>query len=115
MPGPSVVQLIGQINYAVESLEVRYRVGDLAATDIQDLKGTVDDARLRLWALLKASADDPRFEERHRLRRLTELCVRLTADLDLGLIRPRQQELETLRSAATALLQKLEQADRSGD
>ena len=114
MPGPSVVQLIGQINYAVESLEVRYRVGDLAAGDVQDLKGTVDDARLRLWALLKATADDPRFEERHRLRRLSELCVRLTADLALGLIQPRPNEVRDLVAAASALLQQVERAGRSG-
>ena len=115
MPGPSVVQLIGQINYAVESLEVRFRVGDLAAGDIQDLKGTVDDARLRLWALLKASADDPRFEERHRIRRLSELSVRLTADLALGLIRPGQDQIKDLVSAANALLQQLERAAPGGE
>jgi len=112
MPGPSVVELIAQINLAVESLEVRFRVGEVVPGDIEDLKGTVDDARLRLWALLKASADDPEFEERFRIRRMAELCTRLAAGLDAELIGPRNKGFKELVSANAKLSKSLEKASR---
>ena len=112
MPGPSVVELIAQINHAVESLEVRFKVGEVVPGDIEDLKGTVDDARLRLWALLKASADDPEFEERFRIRRMAELCTRLAAGLDAELVGPRHKGFKELVLANAKLSKSLERANQ---
>ena len=86
MPGPSVVELISQINYAVETIEVGVRNGTVRISDIADLKGTIDDARLRLWRLMNQPVDEDSvsFEERFRLRRARDLCGRLFADLRPG-------------------------------
>ncbi|HEV8613804.1 MAG TPA: hypothetical protein VGQ73_09835 [Gemmatimonadales bacterium] len=109
MPGPSVVELISQLNFAVESLEVRFHTGEVEVRDIEELKGTIDDARLRLWSLLTIPADADRvaFEERFRIRRARELCGRLARDLEAKKIRAREPEFaelaETNRSLARAI------------
>jgi hypothetical protein len=84
MPGPSVVELIAQLNFAVESLEVRFYTGEVDVHDVEDLKGTIDDARLRLWTLLTTpeGGDRVTFEERFRMRRAREICGRVAKDLE---------------------------------
>ena len=105
MPGPSIVELISQINYAVETIEVGFRNGAITTSDISDLKGTLDEARLRLWTLMNRPVNDdgPAFEERFRLRRAREFCGRLASDLTAGRISPRHPEFSELREISRAL------------
>jgi hypothetical protein len=105
MPGPSIVELISQVNYAVETIEIGVRNGTVRAADIADLKGTIDDARLRLWSLMNQPLDDDSvaFEERFRLRRARELCGRLASDLRAGRILPRHPEFSELREICGTL------------
>ncbi len=105
MPGPSVVELISQINFAVETIEIGVRNGTVRTADIADLKGTIDDARLRLWSLMNrpVEEDSVAFEERFRLRRARELCGRLAADLQAGRILPRHPEFAELREVTRTL------------
>jgi hypothetical protein len=105
MPGPSVVELISQINYAVETIEIGVRNGAVRIADIADLKGTIDDARLRLWSLMNQPVDDDSlaFEERFRLRRAREICGRLASDLQAGRIVPRHPEFTELREISRTL------------
>jgi hypothetical protein len=88
MPVTSVAELIAQLNTAVDSLEIRYRVGEVKAGDVESLKSAVDDARLRLWALLNTGTgeDGRAFEERHRIRRAKELCGRISTQVRSGAI-----------------------------
>src|ERR1051326_6538475 len=78
MTAPSLSELTAQISFAVESVDVRYRTGELGPADIDDLKRTIDEARLRLWGLLNtASGPEGRvFEERMRIRRARGICAR---------------------------------------
>ena len=105
MPGPSIVELISQINYAVETIEVGFRNGTVKTADIADLKGTIDEARLRLWALMNKPVKDDSlaFEERFRMRRAREICGRLAADLSSSRISPRHPEFSELREISRAL------------
>jgi hypothetical protein len=105
MPGPSVVELISQINYAVETIEIGVRNGTVRVADIADLKGTIDDARLRLWSLMNqpVEEDSLAFEERFRLRRARDICGRLAADLQAGRILPRHPEFSELREISRVL------------
>ncbi len=105
MPGPSVVELISQINYAVETIEIGVRNGTVRISDIADLKGTIDDARLRLWRLMNQPVDEDSvaFEERFRLRRARDLIGRLAADLQSGRIAPRHPEFSELREVNRTL------------
>jgi hypothetical protein len=112
MPGSSVIELIAQLNFSVESLEVRFQTGEVSSADIEDLKGTIDDARLRLWALLTRPEDDDRvaFEERFRIRRARELCGRLAKDLEAKKIQPRQPEFSELAETTRGLARAIEAA-----
>jgi hypothetical protein len=103
MPGPGVVELIAQVTHAVDTLTARFRQGDVSVDDIEGLKGTIDNARLRLWALLKAAHNDPAFEHRFRINRAAEICSRLAQDLDLELVTGRADDLEGLGEAAEAV------------
>jgi len=112
MPGRSVVDLIAQLNFSVESLEVRFQTGEVSSRDIEDLKGTIDDARLRLWTLLTspAEADRVAFEERFRMRRARELCGRLATDLEAKKMQPRQPEFSELAETTRSLARAIEAA-----
>jgi hypothetical protein len=116
MPGPSVVELISQINYAVEMIEIGVRNGTVRIADIADLKGTIDDARLRLWSLMNqpVEEDSVAFEERFRLRRAREICGRLAADLQAGKILPRHPEFAELREINRTLSQAITVAGGPG-
>lgn len=116
MPGPSVVELISQINYAVETIEIGVRNGTVRIADISDLKGTIDDARLRLWSLMNQPVDEDglAFEERFRLRRAREICGRLAADLQAGRILPRHPEFAELREINRTLSQAITVAGGPG-
>lgn len=116
MPGPSIVELISQISYAVETIEVGFRNGTITSSDISDLKGTIDDARLRLWTLMNKPADEegPAFEERFRMRRAREICSRLTGDLTTGRISPRHPEFSELREMSRALAHAIAVVGRPG-
>jgi hypothetical protein len=116
MPGPSVVELISQINYAVEMIEIGVRNGTVRVADIADLKGTIDDARLRLWSLMNqpVEEDSMAFEERFRLRRARDICRRLAADLQAGRILSRHPEFAELREVNRILSQALTVAGRPG-
>ena len=116
MPGPSVVELISQINYAVETIEVGFRNGTVKTADITDLKGTIDDARLRLWALMNRPVEDDSlaFEERFRMRRAREICGRLASDLGAGRVNPRHPELTELREISRALAHAIAVAGAPG-
>lgn len=116
MSGPSIVELVASINLAVETIEVGFRNGSVQASDIADLKGTIDDARLRLWTLLSKPPEDDSlaFEERFRLRRAREICGRLAADLAAGRISPRHPEFTELREINRGLTQGLAVAGQPG-
>ena len=116
MPGPSVVELISQINYAVETIEIGVRNGTVRLADIADLKGTIDEARLRLWSLMNQPVEENglAFEERFRLRRAREFCTRLAADLQAGRILPRHPEFAELREVSQVLTRALAVAGGPG-
>src|ERR1051325_8357840 len=105
MTAPSLSELTAQISFAVESVDVRYRTGELGPADIDDLKRTIDEARLRLWGLLNtASGPEGRvFEERMRIRRAREICARVAGDLEAGRMNRLHKELAELSAPAGAL------------
>jgi len=77
----------------------------------------LDDLRLRLWALLRAAhVEDPvAFEQGFRVRRATELCTRLTADLRNGVMNPQLTEFADLWIASVDLSQAIPAARNQAD
>ena len=80
-------------------------VDDLPHESLADLKGAVDDVRHRLWAvLMAANTDDYRgFSERYRLRRMTEICQGILADVDAGRLSLTHREAAELGIVAREL------------
>jgi hypothetical protein len=113
MRGESIADLIAQLNAAVESIERGLRRSELSVTDLADLKQTVDDARLRLWALMikPAGMEATGFEERFRIRRARELCGRLADDLAAGRIPTDGPEFAALAATTRSLARAVERAE----
>ena len=108
--------VIQSIRATVQSMEVKLQRGNLPEDGLSDLKSAVDDARLRLWAMLTAKAATAPEEvlKRFRIRRATEICRDAAADLDSGTPGAHQRELLALRDAAATLAERAAAAIRGG-
>lgn len=100
---------IQTIRATVQSIEAKLRHGDLPDEGLDDLKAAIDDARLRLWAVISAagSGDPEPVLLRFRLRRATEICRAVSSDLDAGTLGMHQRELLELREAAQQLADRV--------
>jgi hypothetical protein len=80
--------------------------GQLPLPKLEDLKAWLDDSRLQVWGRLQATQteDQPPLEDRFRVRRATELCQRLAADIGAGRIAMGRLELTELEAVATELV-----------
>jgi hypothetical protein len=100
---------VAAMRATVQSIEAKLRQGDLPHEGIEDLKSAIDDARLRLWAVISAagSPEPDAMLLRFRLRRATEICRGITADLDAGTLGAHQRELIELRDVAREMADRL--------
>jgi hypothetical protein len=105
MGEPSFAEEVTTLHTALQAIEKRMARGEVPSGGLLEFKSSVDDLRLRLWGLLAAgSANDFRaFQESFRLRRASEICVGLAADLKSGSMSTRREELPALGAAATEL------------
>lgn len=111
MTTPSLQQQLNQLNQSVQALEQRFTQGEAPPLDLNEVKRSLDDLRLRLWGLMQAShADDPQaFMERFRIRRAIELSSRIATDLRLATLSPEHKELSDLWITAVDLSRAIEQ------
>ena len=100
---------VAAMRATVQSIEAKLRHGDLPQDGLEDLKRAIDDARLRLWAVISAagSPEPDALLLRFRLRRATEICRGITTDLDAGSFGAHQRELLELRDAAQEMADRL--------
>jgi len=100
---------VAAMRATVQSIEAKLRQGALPQDGLVDLKSAIDDARLRLWAVISAagSPDPDAVLLRFRLRRATEICRGITTDLDAGTLGAHQRELLELRDAAREMADRL--------
>jgi hypothetical protein len=112
MPEGGFAEQIATLNASLQAIESQVASGELTGDALTEFKSSVDDMRLRLWALLSAgTANDYRtFQERFRLRRAREICRGLEGDINNGVMSPRHEELPPLADAAAALAQSIEAA-----
>lgn len=101
---------VGGLYATLMAIEERVSRGEVASEAVEDFKSSVDEMRLRLWALLSAgsSSDYQAFIERFRIRRTRDMIRILEEDLAAGKISPDREELAGLAAAARRL------ADRVG-
>lgn len=112
MTAVSIMEHLTGLNAAIQALESGAERRKASAQQLAEVKRTLDDVRLRLWALLEtAQGDDPQvFADQFRVRRVTELCVRITTDLRSGLINPAHTAFADLWIAAVDLSQTIQAA-----
>jgi hypothetical protein len=112
MTEPSFGDQVSNLNSTLRAIEVRLALGRAPVEDLEDFKSALDDMRLRLWGLLGATGGDKGFQERFRIRRATEMCRGLGADLRSGAVSGRHPELAGLREAAAELGTSIERAQQ---
>jgi hypothetical protein len=112
MAEPSFGDQVSTLNSTLRAIEVRLALGRAPVEDLEDFKSALDDMRLRLWGLLGSTGGDQGFQERFRIRRATEMCRGLGADLRAGAMSGRHTELNALRDAAGELGSSIEQAQQ---
>jgi hypothetical protein len=102
MSQPSLASEVANLHATLQALESRVASGEVPSEGLAEFKSSVDDLRLRLWALMSAgTANDYRaFQERFRLRRTREICEGVAGELRAGTLNSRLEELGPLAEAA---------------
>jgi hypothetical protein len=110
MAEPSLAQQIATLNSTLRGIEVRLAFGQPPVDGFEEFKSALDDMRYRLWGLLSTTDEDKTFQERFRIRRATELCRGLVADLRIGAVTGRHSDLPGLRQSVVELGESIERA-----
>jgi hypothetical protein len=96
---------LANIKAVLESVENQVSRGKVPPTGLEQVKSSVDDVRLRLWAIMSAasSGEYENFAQRFRLRRAVETLQGLADDVTAGKISSEHMEFQALVQAAGAL------------
>ena len=110
MSDPALLDQLTKLNLEVQGIEARFGQGQVSVTTLEAIKCALDEVRLRLWGLLKANSGETAeaFQHRFRLRRTTELCDRLAADLGTGALPKDHPDLPDMHKAAADLARATE-------
>lgn len=102
---PSVQDELSRMRIILQDLEDRLERGEVPPDGLPEFKSTVDEIRLRVWALLTAAgAEAPRATaQRFRLRRAAEFCRALSGELAAGHLDADHPEWPELQQTATHL------------
>lgn len=95
----------------VRKIEAEVASGTIPSEGMEDFKRAIDEARMRIWAVLMAANDsDPAaYLERFRLRRAIEICRGIHRDLGDGAMSADHPEAGELLKVARALGNALEE------
>jgi hypothetical protein len=109
MADPELNKQVGNIKAVLESIEAQVARGRVPAETLGQIKSSVDEVRLRLWAIMSAAGTGnyETFVQRFRLRRATEICRELAADITSGKVASDHAEMQALGEAARALAASL--------
>ncbi len=90
---------------SLQMLDLQLGRSQLSAEGIADLKREVDNMRLRIWAIMAATAEQqpPGSLERFRLRRAIEITSTVTEELERGEMAAGHPELDTLNELGPRL------------
>jgi hypothetical protein len=101
----SVPDELARMRIILSDLEERLDAGEVPAEGLPEFKSTVDDIRLRVWALLSAvgSVEPRATAERFRLRRAAELFRGLAHELASGHLGTEHPEWPEVQQTAAQL------------
>jgi hypothetical protein len=111
----SVQDELNRMRMILQELEARLEAGDVPPDGLPEFKSTVDEIRLRVWALLTAAGSEaPRTtSERFRLRRAAEFFRSLAQDLSSGQLAADHPEWSEVRQTAERLGAAIEEHTRA--
>lgn len=115
MPSSDRLTAIGNLQLAVTAFERQLGALEEVPSDgLEEIKGAVDDVRLRIWTVLMAQnvKDSRAFLERFRLRRAAEMLQLLAFDVDAGQVRLTHREATDLTRAIEEIEKRLVKALR---
>jgi hypothetical protein len=94
----------------VKKIEAEVASGTIPSEGMEDFKRAIDEARMRIWAVLMSANDsDPAaYLERFRFRRAIEICRGIHRDLGDGAMSADHAEAAELLKVARALGNALE-------
>lgn len=101
----SVPAELDRLRIILGDLEARLEAGEVAYEGLPEFKSSLDEVRMRTWALLTAAgAEDPKgTAERFRVRRAAELCRTLASELQAGRLGAGHAEWRELQVHAAQL------------
>ena len=101
----SVQEELTRMRIILQDLEARLEAGEVPQEGLPEFKSTVDEIRLRVWALLTAAGTEaPRAAaERFRLRRAAEFCRALANELSAGQVGSGHPEWAEVQQTVTKL------------
>jgi hypothetical protein len=106
---------LGNLQVAVTAFERQLgALEDVPSAGLEEIKGAVDDVRLRIWTVLMAeNAKDSRgFLERFRLRRAAEILQLIAADVDAGTLHLGHREATDLARAVEEIEKRLKKVPK---
>lgn len=100
---------IALVQDTVRKLEAEVAEGTIPPEGMEDFKRAIDEARMRIWAVLTSAGDsDPvAYLERFRMRRAIEICRGIQRDLDDGSIQIHEPEAGELAKVIDGLRRRL--------
>jgi hypothetical protein len=89
---------VAMVQDTVRKIEEEVAAGTIPVEGMEDFKRAIDEARMRIWAVLTAAndADPAAFLERFRIRRAIEICRAVHRDLSDEAMSARHSELAEL-------------------
>ena len=98
----------------VRKIEAEVSEGTIPVEGMEDFKRAIDEARMRIWAVLTAAndADPAGFLERFRIRRAIEICRAVQRDLADETMGARHPELAELAEVVKELEATLARSQR---
>lgn len=87
-----------------KQIEAAIARGTIAGSAAANLKGEIDEARMRVWAALEARhVGDPDWVQGFWLQRAADVCLGMIQRLERGEVDPESAQAAELRAAATRL------------
>ena len=111
MADAELAKQMGNIKAVLESIETHVARGRVSPETLAAVKSSVDEVRLRLWAIMSAasSGEYENFVQRFRLRRATEINRGLADDIGAGKAGSGHAEFKALGEATGVLVAALNQ------
>lgn len=98
------------IRRALQMIDAQVDDANLSPDRLGDIKGDIDNIRLRIWAMMSAGEGGGPALDRFRLRRALEVMHRITGDLEQGRIDAAFPELTALDEVARQFIAALHAA-----